>query len=57
MKQIKSFEFRMGWGGVNETIDKVNHEIKRLNDNGIGEIDINITCTGKGVMYTLIWEK
>ncbi len=57
MKIIKSFEHRTGWGGVDQTTDKVNQYIARLSEKGINDVEIDIETTGKGVMYSLIWNE
>ena len=58
MKRIKSFEFRCDYGNVKEQCtNEINDLIKGLNDNGIKDVDINLTSTGKGVMYSLIWDE
>lgn len=56
MKRIEAFEFRIGWGSEKETTDKVNNKLEELSNMGIENITVNVTCTGKGVMYTLIYD-
>lgn len=57
MKNVKSFEYRIGWGGEDKSTNEVNSFLRRLNEKGITDVEINITSTGHGVMYTLIWEE
>lgn len=57
MKKIESYEFRCGWGSENETTQKVNEKLAELANNKITNVDVNITGTGKGVMYTLVWNE
>lgn len=56
MKQVKSFEHVSGWGGVDETITKVNEYIVSLYDAGITDINIVITPSSRGTMYSVIYE-
>ena len=57
MKQIKSFEYRVGWGSEDSITEVVNKYIVDLSKKGLRDIEVNITSTGKGVMYTLIWNE
>ena len=57
MKQIKSFEHRLGWGSVNDTTTEVNNFIMELHQKGIENMEIQVTPTGHGVMYTVIYEE
>lgn len=56
MKKINAFEHRIGWGGIEVTVEEVNDYIEKLNSNGIKDVEILPTTTGKGVVYTLIWD-
>lgn len=57
MKKIKSYEFRAGWGSEDETTEEVNKKLAKLSQKGIKDVELNITGTGKGVMYTIIWDE
>lgn len=57
MKKIKSFEHRIGWGRVEETTDEINQYISQLSNKNINDVEINIQTTGKGVIYSLIWNE
>lgn len=56
-KKVKTFEYRIGWGGP-ELVDKeVNKYLKSLYDSGIHNFDIKIIGTGKGVVFVIIFEE
>ena len=57
VKQIKSFEHRSGWGAVNDTVTAVNNFTAELNQKGIENVEIQITSTGHGIVYTVIYEE
>lgn len=57
MKQIKAFELITGLHHDYDITREVNNEIHKLNEKGINAIDLNITSTGEGVIYTLIWNQ
>ena len=57
MKKIEAFEFRMGWGSEKETTKKVNARLAELAQEGKIDVEIIVTSTGKGVVYTLIWKE
>lgn len=57
MKKIKSYEYRVGWGSEDKITEEVNKKLAKLSKNGIKDVDVNITGTGKGVMYTIIWDE
>lgn len=57
MKKVESFEHRTGWGGIEETDNEVNEKLKKLNSKGINNIEILSTSTGKGLVYTVIWDE
>lgn len=58
MKQIFMKEFRLGWGTEQAQVtEPINRKIQELNTEGIADININVTPTGKGVVVTLIYEK
>lgn len=57
MKKIKSYEYRVGWDSEDEITEEVNKKLAKLSKNGIKDVDVNITGTGKGVMYTIIWDE
>ena len=54
MKKIQAFEYTAGWGSIKDTIEKVNNRIEDLEESG-KEVEVIVTGTGKGVIYTLIW--
>ena len=56
MKQIKSFEFRPGFGSGIEFIDqKVNEFISSLEKQGITDVDLKIIALEKVLIYSVIW--
>lgn len=57
MKKIKSYEYRIGWGGVDDTVKEVNNKLEELAKKGIEDVEVDITTTGKGVIYTLVWKE
>lgn len=57
MKQIKAFELITGLHHDYDITRAINNEIQKLNEKGINTIDLNITSTGEGVIYTLIWNQ
>ena len=56
VNNVKSFEYRTDLlGGVDKTTSEVNNFIQNLKKKGTTEIELNITTTGRGIVYTLIW--
>lgn len=56
VNNIKSFEYRTDLlGGVDKITGEVNNFIQNLKKKGATEIEIDITATGRGIIYTLIW--
>lgn len=56
VNNVKSFEYRIDLlGDVDKTTGEVNNFIQNLKEKGITEITLDITTTGKGIIYTLIW--
>ncbi|MEF2664957.1 MAG: hypothetical protein U0M91_04950 [Lachnospira eligens] len=56
VNNIKSFEYRVDLlGGIDKTTGEVNNFIQNLKEKGTTEITLDITTTGKGIVYTLIW--
>lgn len=56
MKKIDSFEYRVGWESVKSVVHEVNSRIVELHNTGVENIDVNVTSSGKGVVYTLIYD-
>lgn len=54
MKQIKSFEWRQLDDSLEKVTAEVNSEIRKLSQQS--DVDIRITPTGNGLVYTLIYE-
>ena len=56
INNVKSFEYRADLlGGVDKITGEVNNFIQNLKKKGTTEIEIDITTTGRGIIYTLIW--
>lgn len=56
VNNVKSFEYRTDLlGGVDKTTSEVNNFIQNLKKKGTTEIELDITTTGRGIIYTLIW--
>lgn len=56
INNVKSFEYRADLlGGVDKITSEVNNFIQNLRKKGTTEIEIDITATGRGIVYTLIW--
>lgn len=56
VNNIKSFEYRTDLlGGIDKITSEVNNFIQSLKKKGTTEIELNITTTGRGIIYTLIW--
>lgn len=56
VNNIKSFEYRTDLlGGVDKITGEVNNFIQNLKKKGATEIKLDITTTGRGIIYTLIW--
>lgn len=56
VNNVKSFEYRTDLlGGVDKTTSEVNNFIQNLKKKGTTEIELDITTTGRGIVYTLIW--
>lgn len=56
INNVKSFEYRADLlGGIDKITSEVNNFIQNLRKKGTTEIEINITATGRGIVYTLIW--
>ena len=56
VNNIKSFEYRTDLlGGIDKKTSEVNNFIQNLKKKGTTEIEIDITATGRGIVYTLIW--
>ena len=56
VNNVKSFEYRTDLlGGVDKITSEVNNFIQNLKKKGTTEIELNITTTGRGIVYTLIW--
>ena len=53
---VKSFEYRADLlGGIDKITSEVNNFIQNLRKKGTTEIELDITTTGRGIIYTLIW--
>lgn len=56
INNVKSFEYRADLlGGVDKITSEVNNFIQNLRKKGTAEIELDITTTGRGIIYTLIW--
>ena len=56
VNNVKSFEYRTDLlGGIDKITSEVNNFIQNLKKKGTTEIEIDITTTGRGIIYTLIW--
>lgn len=56
VNNVKSFEYRTDLlGGVDKITSEVNNFIQNLKKKGTTEIELDITTTGRGIIYTLIW--
>ena len=56
INNVKSFEYRADLlGGIDKITSEVNNFIQNLRKKGTTEIELDITTTGKGIVYTLIW--
>ncbi len=56
VNNVKSFEYRTDLlGGVDKITSEVNNFIQNLKKKGTTEIELDITTTGRGIVYTLIW--
>lgn len=56
VNNVKSFEYRTDLlGGIDKITSEVNNFIQNLRKKGATEIEIDITTTGRGIIYTLIW--
>ena len=56
VNNVKSFEYRTDLlGGIDKITSEVNNFIQSLKKKGTTEIEIDITATGRGIVYTLIW--
>ena len=56
INNVKSFEYRADLlGGIDKITSEVNNFIQNLRKKGTTEIELDITTTGRGVIYTLIW--
>lgn len=56
VNNVKSFEYRIDLlDDIDKTTGEVNKFIQNLKEKGITEITLDITTTGKGIIYTLIW--
>lgn len=56
INNVKSFEYRADLlGGVDKITSEVNNFIQSLRKKGTTEIELDITTTGRGIIYTLIW--
>ena len=56
INNVKSFEYRADLlGGIDKITSEVNNFIQSLRKKGTTEIDLDITTTGRGIIYTLIW--
>lgn len=56
VNNIKSFEYRTDLlGGIDKITSEVNNFIQNLKKKGTTEIEIDITATDRGIVYTLIW--
>ena len=56
VNNVKSFEYRTDLlGGIDKITSEVNNFIQNLKKKGTTEIELNITTTGRGIIYTLIW--
>ena len=57
VNNVKSFEYRTDLlGGIDKITSEVNNFIQNLKKKGTTEIEIDITTTGRGIIYTLIWQ-
>lgn len=55
MKQVKAFCFSQeGFGNPSSTAKEVNEALEDLHKSSIDDVDIRITSTGRGLVYTLI---
>ena len=56
VNNVKSFEYRTDLlGGIDKITSEVNNFIQNLKKKGTAEIKLDITTTGRGIIYTLIW--
>lgn len=56
VNNVKSFEYRTDLlGGIDKIASEVNNFIQNLKKKGTTEIELDITTTGRGIVYTLIW--
>lgn len=56
INNVKSFEYRADLlGGIDKITSEVNNFIQSLRKKGTTEIELDITTTGRGIIYTLIW--
>lgn len=56
VNNVKSFEYRTDLlGGIDKITIEVNNFIQNLKKKGTTEIELDITTTGRGIVYTLIW--
>lgn len=57
VNNVKSFEYRTDLlGGIDKITSEVNNFIQNLKKKGTTEIELDITTTGRGIIYTLIWQ-
>ena len=55
INEIKLFEYKYYVDDAEKFTKKINNFIKKLKDNGIKNIKIEIRSTNLGIMYTLFW--
>lgn len=57
MKRIKIFEFRACYTHIDKFTQNINDFLQELHQKGKLSIEIIVTTTDKGAVYTLIWEE
>lgn len=56
VNNVKSFEYRTdSLGGIDKITSEVNNFIQNLKKKGTTEIELDITTTDRGIVYTVIW--
>jgi len=55
MVKVHIISFIQGEDAEREVSNKINTCLEELSHKGIYDVDIQITSTGKGVVYTLTW--
>ena len=56
VNNVKSFEYKTdSLGGIDKITSEVNNFIQNLKKKGTTEIELDITTTDRGIVYTVIW--